>query len=415
MKAELVSIGDEILIGQVINTNAVFLAEELGKLGVEVIRMTAVADRTEDITEAIKEATARADLVLTTGGLGPTSDDVTKETLARFFGTEMVLYPEVLERNKILLRSRGVTLNKRNSRQAMMPENCEILPNPSGTAQGMWFSRTNVTLCALPGVPYEMREIFLREIAPRLKQRFVLPQIRHLTVLTSGLPESEMAQIIGDWEKNLPSHIRLAYLPSPGILRLRLTSTAAKKEDLEQEMERESEKLRALVGPFIFGFNEDKLEQITGELLLQKSLTLSVAESCTGGKVSELITSVPGCSAYFMGSVVAYSNEVKIRELDVSPQTIKNYGAVSEEVVIEMARGALKRFKSDMSIAITGVAGPSGGSEIKPVGTTWIAIASAAREVNAQLFRFGEHRGRNIMKAAITALFMLKKELESDR
>lgn len=295
----------------------------------------------------------------------------------------------------------------------MMPDNCEILPNVSGTAQGMWFTRDDVTCCALPGVPYEMKEIFLNEIVVRLRQRFVLPEIRHLTVLTSGIPESEMAHIIEDWETNLPAHIHLAYLPSPGILRLRLTGKADNAEEVMHDLERESEKLRTLIRPFIFGYNEDQLEQVTGELLLGKSLTLSIAESCTGGKVSELITSVPGSSAYYKGGIIAYSNEIKIRELDVAPQTINNYGAVSEEVVVEMAKGALKKFRSDVSIAISGIAGPSGGTESKPVGTTWIAVASQ-KQVNTRLFRFGEHRGRNILRAAISALFMLKMELESN-
>ncbi|MBN2480101.1 MAG: competence/damage-inducible protein A [Bacteroidales bacterium] len=414
MKAELISIGDEILIGQVVNTNAAFLAEELNKLGIAVVRITTIADKAENIPAVLEEASTRAELVLTTGGLGPTSDDVTKYCLAEYFNSRVSLNPEVLERIKVFIHARGGIVNDKNAGQAMLPDNCEVLPNRSGTAQGMWFSKDNITYVALPGVPYEMKEIFQNELAPRLRRRFILPVIHHETVLTSGISESAMAKLIEEWEARLPSNISLAYLPSPGILRLRLSGTDNKPDRLLEEMRTELKKLEAVIGPYIFGYNEDRLEEITGNMLRKKGLTLSLAESCTGGKIGELITSVPGASDYFKGGIIAYSNEIKSDQLGVSPATIETYGAVSREVVHEMAAGALIRLKSDYSVAVTGVAGPAGGTDRKPVGTTWIAIA-AGDKITSKVYHFGEHRGRNIQKAAITALFMLKKELEGNR
>lgn len=413
MKAELITIGDEILIGQVINTNAAFLAEELDKLGIHVIRITAISDNAGDIRSALKEAATRADLVITTGGLGPTRDDVTKHSLAEYFESKLVLCQEALDSIKAFLQARGATINDKNISQAMLPDNCEMLPNPAGTAQGMLFCKDNVTYCALPGVPYEMKEIFQNELAPRIRQRFALPVIHHETILTTGMAESAMAQLIEDWESKLPSHIRLAYLPSPGILRLRLTGTGSNKDKLVDEMHHEQKKLEAIIKPNIFGYNNDRLEEITGNLLLKKGLSLAIAESCTGGKISELITSVPGASQYYKGSITAYSNDIKTTQLGVSPGTIKKYGAVSRETAHEMASGVLKRFNSDISIAVTGIAGPGGGTEKKPVGTTWIAVASR-NKITSQIYHFGEHRGRNIQRASVTALFMLKTAIENN-
>lgn len=411
MNAEIITIGDEILIGQVVDTNSAYLATELNKLGINVIQITSIPDKRESILKALEDAAARASLVITTGGLGPTSDDITKQTLAEYFGSKMIMVPAVLEQIRVLLESRGVSINERNRRQAELPDNCEILHNNAGTAQGMWFVKEGRDYIALPGVPFEMKAIFSGEIENRLKMRYTLPAIQHLTALTHGIAESVVADLIKEWESNLPATIKLAYLPSPGILRLRLTGGAAGDTPVQQsQLEAEMVKLKAIIGPAIFGFNDEKLEVIIGNLLNSNKLTVSVAESCTGGSIGSLITSIPGSSAYFQGGIIAYSNEVKTHELNVSPYTLIMNGAVSQPVVEQMADGVRTRFKTDFAIAVSGIAGPDGGSGEKPVGTTWIAIASKKRIVS-RMHNFGENRARNIQKAVIAALFMLREEI----
>jgi nicotinamide-nucleotide amidase len=411
LNAELITIGDEILIGQVVDTNSAYLAAELNKLGISVIQITSVADTRDAIIKAFNEAASRAELILSTGGLGPTSDDITKPALADYFGSKLVTVPAVLEQIESLLASRNVVMNERNKKQAELPDNCEILHNSAGTAQGMWFKKEERVFIALPGVPYEMKAIFREEIEPRLRQRFTLPIIRHTTVLTQGVPESELANIIYDWENGLPGNIKLAYLPSPGLLRLRLTGkTTGDAEALKVAMDAEVEKLKSIIGKHIFGYNDDKLEVIIGKLLKENNLSLSLSESCTGGMISLLITSVPGSSAYYKGGIVAYSNDVKTSDLNVSPYTLLINGAVSQPVVEQMAEGVRNRYQSDFAIAVSGIAGPSGGTPEKPVGTTWIAVASKKRIVS-RVHNFGEERGRNMQKAAIAALFMLREEI----
>jgi nicotinamide-nucleotide amidase len=411
VNAEIITIGDEILIGQVVDTNSAYLATELNLLGISVIQITSVPDKADRIIKALDEAKTRARLVILTGGIGPTSDDITKQTLAKYFDSDLVENPAVLEQIQALLHTRGLTINERNKKQAELPDNCEILHNSAGTAQGMWFSQDSVIFVSLPGVPYEMKAIYSEELEPRLKERFKLPAIHHVTVLTHGVPESQMAGLIKDWEDSLPSDMKLAYLPSPGLLRLRISGqTTGNPEILKSRMDNEVEKLNEIIGTYIFGYNNDKLEEIVGKLLKDKKLTLSVAESCTGGMISGLITSVPGSSVYYKGGVVAYSNEIKIKFLDVSPYTLMMNGAVSQAIVEQMASGALQRFESDLAVAVTGIAGPTGGTAEKPVGTTWIAVASKKRIISS-VYNFGEERGRNIQKAAIAALFMLRREI----
>jgi nicotinamide-nucleotide amidase len=411
MKAEIITIGDEILIGQVVDTNSAYLATELNKLGISVSRITSIPDLHDSIIKAFDEATTRADLIISTGGLGPTSDDITKHTLAEYFGGKLVVVPAVLQKISSLLASRGVVMNERNRKQAELPDNCELLNNSSGTAQGMWFQKEGRDFISLPGVPFEMKAIFREEMEPRLKKRFILPAIQHFTVLTHGVPESEMANRLQDWEKNLPENLKLAYLPSPGLLRLRITGkTSGDSEELKALLGTEVEKLKEIIGKHIYGYNDDKLEVIIGNLLKKNNLTLSLAESCTGGLISLLITSVPGASSYYKGGIIAYSNEVKTSDLNVSPYTILINGAVSQAVVEQMAEGVRTRYQADYSIAVSGIAGPSGGTEEKPVGTTWIAVASKNRIVS-RIHNFGEDRGRNMQKAAIAGLFMLREEI----
>ena len=412
MNAELITIGDEILIGQVVDTNSAYLAGELNKIGISVIRITSVPDSREHIIQALEDAGTRSQLIITTGGLGPTSDDITKHTLAAWFGSKLVSNPAVLEHIRNLLGSRGVEINELNVKQAELPDNCELLHNPAGTAQGMWFEKNGKPYISLPGVPFEMKAIYRDVLEQKLKQRFNLPQIRHLTVLTQGVPESRMATMIRDWEAGLPPVLKLAYLPSPGILRLRLTEISqADQGNYGNVLEDEAKKLEAIIGKYIFGYNNDRLEAIVGDLLKEHGFTLSLAESCTGGVISGLITSVPGSSAYYKGGLTAYSNEMKTSELNVSPYTLLINGAVSQSVAEQMADGARTKYKTDFSVAVTGIAGPSGGSAEKPVGTTWIAVASKKR-IMSNLHNFGEDRGRNIQKAAIAALFMLRNEIK---
>ena len=411
MNAEIITIGDEILIGQVIDTNSAYLAVELNKLGISVVQITSIPDQSDAIIQSLNAAKSRAQLVITTGGLGPTSDDITKQTLAAYFGAKLVERPDVVEHIRTLLGSRGVNMNERNRRQAELPDNCQLLHNSAGTAQGMWFDKDGCIFVALPGVPFEMKAIFHERLESNLRITFQLPAIHHITVLTHGVPESEMAGRIQPWEEQLPSGIKLAYLPSPGLLRLRLTGrTTGPHDELVRQMQAEVHKLEAIIGKEIYGYNNDTLELVVGNLLLGKNMTMSVAESCTGGVISSMVTSVPGSSAYYKGGIIAYSNDVKASELNVSPYTIMMNGAVSQPVVEQMAEGARTRLNTDFSVAVSGVAGPSGGTSEKPVGTTWIAVSSKKRVVS-HLYNFGEDRGRNMQKAAIAALFMLRNEI----
>lgn len=411
MTAEIITIGDEILIGQVVDTNSAFLATELNKLGISVIQITSVPDLRTSILNAFDNAAKRAELIISTGGIGPTSDDITKSTLAEFFGSKLILVPAVVEKIKTLLASRGVSMNDRNMKQAELPDNCELLNNSAGTAQGMWFKKDGRDFISLPGVPYEMKAIFREELESRFRQRFVLPTIHHVTVMTHGIPESEMAIRLKDWEKNLPGSMKLAYLPSPGLLRLRITGkTEGDPEALKAAIRMEVDKLKEIIGKNIYGYDDEKLEVIVGNLLMTNNLTFSLAESCTGGLISLMITSVPGSSVYYKGGLVAYSNDLKTSELNVSPYTLMINGAVSQAVVEQMAEGVRIRFGSDFSVAVSGIAGPTGGTEDKPVGTTWISVASNKRIVS-RMYNFGEDRGRNMQKASIAALFMLREEI----
>ena len=411
MNAEIITIGDEILIGQVIDTNSAYLAVELNKLGISVVQITSIPDHNEAIIQSLNAAKSRAGLVITTGGLGPTSDDITKQTLAAYFGSRLVEHPTVVEHIRALLGSRGVNLNERNRKQAELPDNCRILQNSAGTAQGMWFEKDGCIIVSLPGVPYEMKAIYREQLEPIFKKTIQLPAIHHITVLTHGVPESEMAGRIQPWEDQLPDGIKLAYLPAPGLLRLRLTGrTTGNDDELVRQMQAEVQKLEAIIGNDMYGFDNDTLEQVVGKLLINKGMTMSVAESCTGGALSALLTSVPGSSAYYKGGIIAYSNDVKTAELNVSPYTIMMNGAVSQPVVEQMAEGARTRFHTDFAVAISGVAGPSGGTPEKPVGTTWIAVSSKKRVISS-LHNFGEDRGRNVQKAVIAALFKLRKEI----
>ena len=410
MKAEIISIGDEILIGQIVNTNAAWMSTELNNAGFEVVRISTIPDKKDDIILAINNAAKKADVILLTGGLGPTKDDITKETLCEYFNTELVFNESAFQQIKTLFGARGFEVTELNRKQAELPKSCTSIANFNGTARGMWFNEKGKIIVSMPGVPFEMKPMMTDFVIPKLKKHFDTPAILHKTILTQGKGESFLAEIIKDWENELPKNIKLAYLPQPGIVRLRLSAKGEDDEILSKQVETEIDKLKNIIPEYIFGYDDDKLETIVGELLKERKKTLSTAESCTGGYISHLITSISGSSEYYLGSVISYANEIKENILGVSKQSIIEHGVVSRQVVTEMAKGVQGKLNTDYSIAVSGIAGPTGGSVEKPVGTTWIAIATPEKVV-AKKFLFGEHRERNIRKTALMALDMLRKEI----
>ncbi len=407
MKAELITIGDEILIGQIVDTNSSWMGQQLNLLGIEVYQVTSVHYNHDHIMKALAEAEENADLVLITGGLGPTKDDITKHTMCEYFGTELVFHPEVLEHVRSLLSSRNVNVNQLNTDQALLPASCTVLHNSAGTAAGMWFERNNTIFVSMPGVPFEMEAIMTEEVFPRLTKLGITQSIVHKTVLTIGLPESMLAEKIEQWESALPDFIKLAYLPSPMMVRLRLSGYGTDQSVLEAEIDRQVEKLLGIIPENVFGFDNDNLGLVIGRLLKESSRTLAVAESCTGGKIAHFLTSNSGSSAYFKGGVVAYSNEIKNKLLDVPSEIIETFGAVSQQVAEAMAKGAQKVLNSDYSVATTGIAGPDGGTEEKPVGTVWIAVAGPSGIISKK-YIFRHNRERNIIRTTHTALNMLR-------
>lgn len=410
MNAEIITIGDEILIGQIIDTNSSWLGQELSKLGIQVVHRTSVSDKAEAITTALQQAEQRAHIIIMTGGLGPTKDDVTKHTLATYFNSGMVINEDVKTWVMSIFKQRGLPIIESNMQQALVPEVCEVLFNRSGTAPGMWFEKNNKVYISMPGVPFEMKTIFEEECIPRLKQKFKLPVIIHRTILTSGIGESFLADKIADFENKLPKHIKLAYLPAVGMVRLRLSGHHHNEEVLFDEINAEVTKLYSLISDYIYGEENDTLEKNVGLLLKSQGFTMATAESCTGGYIAHLITSVPGSSGYYKGSVVSYANEIKINELGVLPETLKTDGAVSEACVKQMAVGVRTKFDVDFAIATSGIAGPDGGSTEKPVGTVWIAIATPSQTI-AKQFNMGDNRERTIQRTAIQALDMLRKQI----
>jgi len=410
MQIEIITIGDEILIGQVIDSNSAWLASELNGLGIRVSRITAIGDDPRQIRDAIDAAFVRGDAIVTTGGLGPTRDDLTKQVLCDYFETRLVFVPEALDNIHRLFGHRGVQMTEADHRQAMLPEKAVNFPNPEGTAWGMWFRKKNKHLFSLPGVPFEMKAIFTHSMRPVLYGMTGHQAIVHKTVMTTGIGESALSAIINDWETALPDTIKLAYLPSPGIVRLRLSAFGNDTDDLRGETERQVSLLKKIIPTYIYGFDDESLQETTGKLLLRGGFTLSTAESCTGGYIAHLITSVPGCSAWFKGSVVAYANDIKSGVLGVQADTLITEGAVSEKTVLEMANGIRQLYQTDFGLAISGIAGPDGGTVEKPAGLAWIALAGPAGALSRE-FRFGKERSRNITRSALAALNLLRQEL----
>jgi nicotinamide-nucleotide amidase len=408
MNACIVTIGDEILIGQIVDTNSVWIAEQVNLLGIRVNEIISISDNPDHIKQTLSKYEGKVDIVLITGGLGPTRDDITKSALAEYFDSKLVNHPEVIEHINELFKNRGIKISEINKLQAMLPDNCMVLKNPSGTAQGMWFERGGTIFVSMPGVPYEMRDIMRISLLPVLSRRIKGQIVVHKTIMTQGVSETYLSERLNHWETNLPSNLKLAYLPKPGIVRLRLTATGIDRGELEKILEVETANVLNIISRDVYGFDDESLEKVIGDILVEKSATLATAESCTGGNIARLITSVPGSSRYFKGSIVAYSNIIKKDFLGVNPASFEKFGAVSQEVVEKMANEILSKFNSDYAIATSGIAGPDGSTPEKPVGTTWISVSSAKKTVSTK-FLFGEHRGRNIEKASNSALNMLRK------
>lgn len=410
MFAEIITIGDELLIGQVIDTNSAWIGQELNKIGIEVLRVVSIRDREKEIIEAVDDAMKRVNIVLVTGGLGPTKDDITKQTLCKYFQTELVFSEEVFENIKRVLAGK-IPMNALNKSQAMVPKDCTVIQNPVGSASVSWFERDDRVLVSMPGVPQEMTTVMTESILPRLQEKFKTDVIMHQIFLVKNHPESVLAEKLEPWETALPECIKLAYLPKLGIIRLRLTGRGQNEEEIKTLLSIEKGKLEEILGEDIVSEEDIPLEVLVGELLKKKKLTVSTAESCTGGSIAARLTAIAGSSEYFNGSVVAYSNDVKMSLLHVSPDTLRQYGAVSEETVIEMVKGAMEALKTDCAVATSGIAGPGGGTPDKPVGTVWIA-AGYKNEIHTYKQETNRGRAMNIERAGNNALLMLRDLLK---
>lgn len=407
VRAEIIAIGDELLYGQIVDTNSHWISQELDLMGVKVVRKTTVGDDRKDVLAAFESAEKRADLVLITGGLGPTKDDLTKPLLAEFFGCEIVEFPEAVKAVSEYFIRRGREMTPLNILQGHLPACCTYIPNQVGTAPGMWFERNGTYWMSMPGVPHEMKKLMKDFVLPKLPEIFQLPVIHHKVIKTVGIGESWLADLISDWESALPSSIRLAYLPSLGHVKLRLTGFGNSKNELEKAIDEQIDAVMPLIEKYVYGFNAETLETAIAKLLKAEKKTIALAESCSGGYVSHLITSVPGSSAYYQGGIIPYHNRFKNEILGVSKETLSKFGAVSEETVSEMATGVRKLFNSDFGLASSGIAGPDGGTEEKPVGTVWIACAMNGL-VETKKLQLTQDRMLNIQLTGVAVLNMLR-------
>ncbi len=413
MKAEIICIGDELLIGQTINSNAAWMGQELNKIGIDVYQVSTISDNKNHIVNALNEALKRTKLVLITGGLGPTRDDITKYTLATYFNSSLVRNKKVYEQIEKMLKKRLIPMNDLNRKQADVPERARIFLNYAGTAPAMWFEQERKVVISLPGVPYEMKDFMTKQILPSISQYFKTPVIIHRNILTYGTFEAKLAEILSGFEDQLPPEIKLAYLPTDGVIKLRLSGRGDKEERILKIIDREIDKLYKIIPKYIFGEQDDSLEKSIGVLLKAKGETLCTAESCTGGMIAHQITTIPGSSEYFIGSVIAYSNRIKEKEMGVNSTTLEKEGAVSRQVVEQMAQGVRERFGAGYSIATSGIAGPAGGTPEKPVGTVWIAVASK-NGTYSRKYIFGNDRLRNIKRSTLAALNLLRQYITGE-
>jgi nicotinamide-nucleotide amidase len=410
MKVHLITIGDEILIGQIVDTNSAWMAQQLNLMGARVVGIDSVADDMANIQQAITRGMATADVVLITGGLGPTKDDVTKKAIADFVGDELVFHEPTYQRILRFFEKLGRSTTDAHRQQCFMPSQAKLLLNKMGTAPGMWIAHEGRILVSMPGVPYEMKYLMTEEVIPRLREALPALPIAHRTILTAGEGESRIALRIQEVEASLPAHIKLAYLPNLGQVRLRLSGILENEEQLNTELDHFAEAIRKTIPELIFGEGEQKLQAVIGDMLKEKGMTLCTAESCTGGYLAHLITSIPGSSAYFMGSVIAYHNKVKEQQLGVKKETLEAYGAVSEQVVREMVKGAASLLETDIAVAISGIAGPGGGTPAKPVGTIWMAVGND-KQVWTRKLQAGKNRLKNIEYSASHALNFIRQFL----
>lgn len=410
VKAEILTIGDEILFGQIVDTNSQWISSELDTLGIKTVRKTTVADIETEILEALDQALSRADIVLITGGLGPTKDDLTKPCLAKYFDCELVLYQQALDDLYKIFDRLGREMTETNRQQAYLPSKCSMITNRAGTAPGMWFQENQRVVVSMPGVPHEMKIMMTELILPKLQSVFKTPVIYHRLIKTIGIGESWLSDKISPWEEQLPAHIKLAYLPGLGEVKLRLTAIGNDLESLKQEVSVQILELSNLAGSHIYGFDKDTLPLIIGNILIKKGLTLSVAESCSGGSVASALTGIPGSSRYFAGAVVAYHNRIKEALLGVANETLTQYGAVSEQTIVEMAQGVRAHLQTDIGLATSGIAGPDGGTEEKPVGTIWIACADHEKTITKRLSLYKD-RLTNIDLTTQAVLNLLRQRL----
>jgi len=408
--AEIVTIGDEILYGQIVDSNSQWMSAELDKVGIKIVRKTTIGDTEEEILNILTEAESRADIILITGGLGPTNDDLTKPCLVKYFDTKLVMNEAALTNLTSIFDKLGKPVSEVNRKQAELPETCEMVPNNMGTAAGMWFDKNGKTFVSMPGVPHEMKLMMTDFIIPKLQKKYSTPIIHHKLVKTVGIGESDLAEIIVDWENNLPENIKLAYLPSLAQVKLRLTAFGDASKQVENEVKQQIASLKKLVSKYIYGYDKDQLQEVVGQMLLKSNQNIAVAESCTGGYISHLITSTPGSSGYFRGAITPYQNDIKVNMLHVNSETIFEHGAVSEETVTEMAENVRKLYHTDLGLATSGIAGPGGATPEKPVGTIWIAVSDGKKTTTKKL-QLWKDRELNIKSTAIALLNMTRLRL----
>lgn len=411
MQADIITIGDEILIGQIIDTNSAWIAARLGEVGIPIRRKYSIGDRREEILDAVGGSMLHSQLTIITGGLGPTKDDITKKVLAELFSSPLVRHEETYQRVERMMAARGIEFNALNQSQALVPECCTVLTNHKGTAPGMWFEKDGRVVVSLPGVPFEMEALMSESVLPKLHEHFALEAVVHRTLITYGMAESMLAEHIASWEEALPSHIHLAYLPSPSQLRLRLSAYNVDRERAEKEIDEQFERLLPLLGDLFVGWEDETVQSAVAKMLIARGETLSAAESCTGGTISAKFTAMSGASEYYWGGVVSYDNSVKENVLGVSRHNLDTYGAVSEQVARQMAEGVRRVCGTTYGIATTGIAGPTGGTPDKPVGTVWMAVATPTKTI-AKVVQHGKIRAVNIERAATAAINLLRLELQ---
>lgn len=411
MQADIITIGDEILIGQIIDTNSAWIAARLGEVGIPIRRKYSIGDRREEILDAVGGSMLQSQLTIITGGLGPTKDDITKKVLAELFSSPLVRHEETYQRVERMMAARGIEFNALNQSQALVPECCTVLTNHKGTAPGMWFEKDGRVVVSLPGVPFEMEALMSESVLPKLHEHFALEAVVHRTLITYGMAESMLAEHIALWEEALPSHIHLAYLPSPSQLRLRLSAYNVDRERAEKEIDEQFERLLPLLGDLFVGWEDETVQSAVAKMLIARGETLAAAESCTGGTISAKFTAMSGASEYYWGGVVSYDNSVKENVLGVSRHNLDTYGAVSEQVARQMAEGVRSVCGTTYGIATTGIAGPTGGTPDKPVGTVWMAVATPTKTI-AKVVQHGKIRAVNIERAATAAINLLRLELQ---